>query len=187
MPIATVHTTECACCGPALRAAGLRRRGFIAAMVGAATAPAFLRSARAEDGTPFEAMLLTCIDPRFVTPVNAWMAGQGLKDQFSQFAIAGSAVGVVAPAFAAWHTAFWDNLGASIQLHKIKRVVVVNHRDCGAAAIAYGAESIATPAAETSLHQTVFATFKAELAKRQPALLVSGGLMALDGSVEAFA
>ncbi len=159
----------------------------MAAMVGAAAAPTFIRPAMAEDGKPFEAMLLTCIDPRFVTPVNAWMATRGLKDQFSQFAIAGSAVGVVAPAFATWHAAFWDNLAASIQLHKIKRVVVVNHRDCGAAAIAYGADAIATPAAETNLHRTVFATFKSELAKRQPSMGVEGGLMALDGTVEVFA
>lgn len=181
------HMTTCACCSPLIRAPGLRRRGFMAAMVAATTAPIFFSPAVAEDGTPFEAMLLTCIDPRFVTPVNAWMATRGLKDQFSQFAIAGSAVGVVAPAFATWHAAFWDNLAASIELHKIKRVVVMNHRDCGAAAIAYGASAIATPGAETSLHQTVFTSFKEELSKRQPSMRVEGGLMALDGSVEMLA
>lgn len=63
-------------------------------------APLLVAPARAEDGRAFEAMLLTCIDPRFVTSVYAWMQSRGLKDQFSQFAIAGAAVGVVAPAFA---------------------------------------------------------------------------------------
>jgi carbonic anhydrase len=143
--------------------------------------------ARAEDGTAYDSMLLTCIDPRFVTPVNAWMGTRGLTGKFSQFAIAGAPVGVVAPAFAAWQTAFWDNLGASIQLHKITRVIAVSHRDCGAAEIAYGAASIATPEAETTLHRRVYAEFKAELAKRQPAMRVEGGLMALDGTIEMFA
>lgn len=168
----------CACCTPAVG-----RRG----MLGLATSAFLAPMARAEDGTAYDSMLLTCIDPRFVTPVNAWMGTRGLTGKFSQFAIAGAPVGVVAPAFAAWHTAFWDNLGASIQLHKITRVIAVSHRDCGAAAIAYGEASIATPAAETALHRRVYAEFKAELARRQPAMRVEGGLMALDGSMEMFA
>jgi hypothetical protein len=49
--------------------------------------------------------------------------------------------GVVAPAFKDWHKAFWDNLAASIQLHHIPKVIAINHRDCGAAKIAYGGES----------------------------------------------
>ncbi|WP_421993135.1 carbonic anhydrase [Roseococcus sp.] len=169
----------CACCLPTLG-----RRGIFGLAAGAMLAP---MAARAEDGTAYDSMLLTCIDPRFITPVNAWMGTRGLTDKFSRFGIAGAAVGVVAPAFATWHTAFWDNLGASIQLHKITRVIAVAHRDCGAAAIAYGDASIATPEAETALHTRVYGEFKAEVAKRQPSLRVEGGLMALDGKIEMFA
>lgn len=175
----------CACCGPIFRQPRpVGRRGLLA-LAGGLAGTAFLGGrALAEDGSAYEAMLLTCIDPRFVVPVNGWMEKQGLKGQYSQFAIAGAAVGVVAPAFSAWAPAFWDNLGASIQLHKIRRVIVVGHRDCGAAAIAYGAASIATPAAETALHQQVYATFVAQLAQKQPSMKPSGALMALDGSVQ---
>ena len=59
----------------------------------------------------------------------------------------------------------------------------MNHRDCGAAAIAYGADAIGTPAAENNLHQTVYESFKGQLAARQPRMRVEGGLMALDGTV----
>lgn len=167
----------CACCMPTLG-----RRGVL----GLASAAFLAPLARAEDGTAYEAMLLTCIDPRFVTPVNAWMGTKGLTGKFSQFAIAGGPVGVVAPAFEAWHKAFWDNLGASIQLHKITRVISMGHRDCGAAGIAYGAASIATRDAETAMQRRVYAEFKTELAKRQPAMRAEGGLMALDGTMEMF-
>jgi carbonic anhydrase len=169
----------CACCPPTLGRRGLFGLGAAAALI----AP----RARAEDGTAYDSMLLTCIDPRFITPVNAWMVTRGLTDKFSRFGIAGATVGVVAPAFSTWHTAFWDNLGASIQLHKITRVIAVAHRDCGAAAIAYGDASIATREAETALHTRVYGEFKAEVAKRQPALRVEGGLMALDGKIDMFA
>jgi len=178
--------TGCACCAPPfIRAHAPGRRvmlGLAAGLIGAAALP---RAARAT--TTYDSMLLTCIDPRFVAPVGAWMDSQGLKGKFSQFAIAGAAVGVVAPSFATWSPAFWDNLGASIQLHGIKRVVVVGHRDCGAAKIAYGAEAVATPAAETALHRRVFAEFTTQLAAKQPTMGIAGGLMALDGSVERFA
>jgi carbonic anhydrase len=184
--IGFAHSEGCACCMPAGHVRGIGRRGLLGLAAAAFAAPLFIPPARAEDGTAFEAMLLTCIDPRLVMPVNAWMESRGLKGQYSQFAIAGAAVGVVAPAFATWHAAFWDNLAASIQLHKITRVIVVDHRDCGAAAIAYGVDAIATPDAELNLHKMVYGQFKTELAKRQPAMHAEGGLMALDGSIEMF-
>jgi len=175
----------CACCAPPFAGTHtLARRGMLGLAAGLIGAAALARPARA---ATYDSMLLTCIDPRFVTPVGAWMDGQGLKGRYSQFAIAGAAIGVVAPAFAGWAPAFWDNLGASIQLHSIRRVMVVTHRDCGAARIAYGADALATPAAETALHRRVFGEFSAQLKARQPALAVGGGLMALDGTVEALA
>ena len=174
-------TSACPCCTPTLG-----RRSLFALAAGAVGSGMLARRAAAADGTVYDSMLLTCIDPRFVTPVNAWMASQGLKDNFSQFAIAGASIGVVAPAFAAWAPAFWDNLGASIQLHSIKRVITVTHRDCGAAKIAYGADAIASRDAETALHRRVYGEFAAQLAQRQPRMGLAGGVMALDGSVERF-
>lgn len=83
-------------------------------------------------------MVLSCIDPRFQELVGKYTAGRHLTGKYSQFTIAGASIGVVAPAFKDWHKTFWDNLGASIQLHSIDKVIVINHRDCGAAKIAYG-------------------------------------------------
>ncbi len=170
----------CPCCAPSLG-----RRGFLATAL-AATVAATTRSARAGDGRDYDSMLFTCIDPRLIRPTRIWMEQRGLTDNFSHFAFAGAAIGVVAPAFATWRPAFWDNLAASTQLHRIDRVIVVNHRDCGAAGIAYGAESIATPAAESALHRRVFEEFRTQLTQRQPGMGVEGGLMALDGSIEMF-
>ena len=92
----------------------------------------------------------------------------------------------MAPKFAAWRPAFWDNTATSVQLHRINKIVAIDHRDCGAARIAYGEDSIATPEKETATHRRVLAEFRAAVAKHHPQLAVVTGLMALDGSIEIF-
>lgn len=160
------------------------RRHFLRSAAVAGLAAAFPVKALAATGE-YEAMLLSCIDPRMVTPVYGYMNGRGLAGRYSQFVIAGAGAAVVAPRFEAWRTAFWENLALSIEVHKIRRVIVVDHRDCGAVRLAYGTESIATPKAETETHRKILAEFRAALAKRHPRLAAETGLMALDGSYQA--
>ena len=92
----------------------------------------------------------------------------------------------MAPAFVEWHKAFWDNLATSIKLHGFETVIAIDHRDCGAATIAYGDASIATPEAETETHRKVMAEFRKQVGDHHPALKVETILMALDGSVSTF-
>jgi hypothetical protein len=163
------------------------RRRFLwvsgAGLAAAAFVPSRLLAAK---GT-YEAMLLSCIDPRFQEPVSKYMGGRHLTGKYSQFTIAGAAVGVVAPAFKDWHKAFWDNLDASVQLHSIGKVIAINHRDCGAAKIAYGEAAVADAAAETKTHAAALAEFRKQLAEHHPKMGVETGLMALDGKLEAMA
>jgi carbonic anhydrase len=170
----------CTCCGDILGGRFDRRR-FMQIAAGAAAVAAFPFPAAAAG---YEAMLLSCIDPRTQEPVRAYMDKQGLIGKYSQFTFAGAAIGVVAPKFGAWHKTFWDNLGATVQLHSIKKVVAINHRDCGACRIAYGDKSTSTPEIENEQHRKVFAQFRKEMAKHQPKLAVETGLMAIDGQLE---
>ena len=91
---------------------------------------------------------------------------------------------VVAPAFKDWHKTFWDNLDATIQLHNIKKMIAINHRDCGAAKIAYGDAAVATKEAETETHRKALAEFRKEVNEKQPKLGVETGLMAINGKFE---
>jgi carbonic anhydrase len=134
----------------------------------------------------YEAMILACIDPRVQEAVHVYAQQQGLIGKYSQFVFAGAAIGAVAPSFKDWHKAFWDNLGVSVQLHKIKRIIAIDHRDCGAAKIAYGDAKVANPEIETETHKAALAEFRAEVKKHQPTLAVETGLMALDGSIQIF-
>src|ERR1700744_5339127 len=98
---------------------------------------AFPSLAFAAEGN-YDAMLLTCIDPRFPEPTIKYMEGRNLVGKYSQFTFAGAAIGATAPKFKGWHETFWQNLSASIELHTIPKVIALDHRDCGAARIAYG-------------------------------------------------
>jgi len=132
----------------------------------------------------YEAMLLKCIDPRFTTNTWAYMSARGWQNLYSQFNIAGGPIGVVAPAFAKWHDTFWENLAISVQLHNVKRVVGITHRDCGAAAVAYGDRIKTDKAFETEMNRTALRQFRVEVLKRQPQVVVELGIMDLNGAVE---
>src|SRR5262245_4903016 len=113
-----LHEESCACCS-GLRTILDRRRFVVALVVGGASvafAPHLVFSAEGN----YEAMVLACIDPRMQEPVHRYTVEQNLTGKFSQFVIAGAAIGVVAPAFKDWHKAFWDNLATTIELHRIK-------------------------------------------------------------------
>jgi carbonic anhydrase len=142
-------------------------------------------STRAASGD-YEAMVLGCIDPRVQKLMSAYSEKIGLSGKYSAFKFAGASIGVVAPAFKDWQKTFWDNLAASVTLHNIKKLVVINHRDCGAAQIAFGAQSVANRSIETETHKHALLTFRQQLKERQPKLGVELHLMALDGSVDTF-
>jgi carbonic anhydrase len=169
---------SCACCDPLTTRIG--RRGLLLGAAALTLAPRFVLAAEGEG--KYEAMILGCIDPRLQKPVRDYAVKRGLDGKYSQFTIAGAAIGVVAPAFEKWQVAFWDNLAATIQLHSIETVIAIDHRDCGAAKIAYGDDSISTPQKEDATHKTALAEFRKQVGQRQPKLKIETLLMALDGS-----
>lgn len=172
-----IHHARCGCV-----AAMSRRRAFglgLGTLVAATAAPAL-----AVEDKGYEAMLMKCIDPRFTTNTWAYMAARGWQNLYSQFNIAGGPIAAVAPAFEAWRKTWWDNLGISVQLHSVKRVVGITHRDCGAAAVAYGDRIKTDRAYETEMNVQALRAFRTEVLKRQPQVTVELGIMDLNGAVE---
>jgi hypothetical protein len=170
-----IHHGGCGCLGV------LSRRGVFG-LGAAALAAASTRPALAVD-QGYQAMLLKCIDPRFTTNTWSYMASRGWQNLYSQFNIAGGPIGVVAPKFADWQKTWWDNFEISYGLHDFTRVVAITHRDCGAAAVAYGDQIKTDRAFETAKHTEALRTLRAEVAKRHPDLQVELGIMELNGTV----
>ena len=133
----------------------------------------------------YKAMVLSCMDPRFQLPVFKFIKKKNLIGKHSSFTIAGAAVGVTHIKFKKWHKAFIDNLAASIKLHKIEKLIVINHKDCGAAKIANGKKEF-NPENEKKIHQNSFSKIKKEIKKRFPKLKVELNVIALDSKITKF-
>ena len=132
-----------------------------------------------------KAMVLSCIDPRFQSIVYNYLKKKKLNGNYSSFTIAGSAIGVTAPKFRKWHKTFWDNLATSIKLHKIKKLIVINHRDCGAAKIINGKKTFDN-FHETKIHKSSFNKIKKRFKNKYPNLNIETILISLNKTVEKF-
>ena len=126
----------------------------------------------------YKAMVLSCIDPRFQPKVYKYLKDKNLIGKYSSFTIAGAAIGVTAKKFKKWHTTFFDNLSTSIKLHKIDRLIVINHKDCGAAKIINGKNKF-TSAVENKIHRGSFKKIKKVLTKKYPSLKVNFKILSL--------
>ena len=133
----------------------------------------------------FKAMVLSCMDPRFQHLVHNHLKKKKLTGKYSAFTIAGAAIGVTHNKFKQWHKTFYDNLGTSIQLHKIEKLIVINHKDCGAAKIANQKKEFNT-LEEMKIHLESYIKLKKTIKKKFPKLKIEFYLMSLDKKVKKF-
>ena len=126
----------------------------------------------------YEAMVLSCMDPRFQTKVYKYLKKKKLTGKYSAFTIAGAAIGVTAKKFKKWHSTFLDNLSTSIKLHKINKLIVINHRDCGAAKIVNGEKKFNSKI-ENKIHKDSFKKLKKVLNKKFPLLKINFKILSL--------
>ena len=112
-------------------------------------------------------MVLSCIDPRCQPKINNILKKKKLSGKYSLFSIAGSAVGVTSSKFKTWHNVFWQNLDISLKLHGIKKLIAVNHYDCGAAKLVNKQKKF-NKNIEYKIHQNAFKTLKTKLKKKYP-------------------
>ena len=126
----------------------------------------------------YEAMVLSCMDPRFQSKVYKYLKAKKLTGKYSSFTIAGAAIGVTHKKFKKWHSTFIDNLSTSIKLHKINKLIVINHRDCGAARIVNRNKKFNFKI-ENKIHKDSFQKIKKVLNKKFPNLKVNFKILSL--------
>jgi hypothetical protein len=131
-----------------------------------------------------DTFVVSCIDPRFVEDPAALLHALGRGGRYSEMRIAGAALAAVNEAQPAWSSALWDNLAASRQLHGVRRVTFLNHRDCGAVNAWAGRKLSDDPQEELRVHAEILNRAAAEVRRRHPDMEVEIKLMALDGTVQ---
>lgn len=159
----------------------IHRRELGMMLVGIAGSSLMPRVARASTIT---ALAVTCIDYRLVDDAVRFFDVQHLTNDYDQVSLAGASLAAVSPKFPSSNAAFWDHVTIAKQLHKIREVIVLDHRDCGAFKVAFGKDYQGEGAAETAQHKMVMEQVKTKLATTHPDLMAQFYLMALNGKTD---
>lgn len=157
------------------------RRTLGKLLAGAAGASALPGAVQAATVT---ALAVTCIDYRLVDDAVRFFDHKHMTNDYDQVSLAGAALAAVSDKFPSSNAAFWNHIDIAKTLHHIKKVIVVDHRDCGAYKVAFGQDYQGQGAGETAQHKSVMEQVKAKLAETHPELENEFWLMALDGKAE---
>ena len=133
----------------------------------------------------YKAMVLSCMDPRFQPIVYNYLKKKNLNGKYSSFTIAGAAIGVTATKFKKWHKTFWDNIDTSIKLHNIRKLIVINHQDCGAAKIING-KKVFSKFNEQKIHKNSFKKIKKVFKKKYPKLNIELNIISLNKKIKKY-
>lgn len=136
------------------------------------------------------AMLITCIDYRYPHRIVDVMDSLGLTGLYDHFVLAGASLGAHVPG---WQAVLIQHIRAALALqHHIKKIVILDHRDCGAYRVpdqigvpsdilAQGLERDILPSVEQACHlsvaQKLVPILKSQLAKDIPDLKVDAILL----------
>jgi carbonic anhydrase len=132
-----------------------------------------------------KAMVLSCMDFRFVDDKVNFLNKIGYRDDYSKFVLAGSSLGYNQDTFPEWSKSFDKHIELAKDLHNIDEVIVVDHMDCGAYRILYDNPSMSKEE-EYKLHQKNLHEFKSLINKKFPSLRVTLLLINLDGTTTEF-
>ena len=131
-----------------------------------------------------EALVLSCMDYRLIDETERYMSSRGLRDRYDHVILAGASLGAITDKYPAWNKTFWEHLEVSIQLHQIHKVIVIDHRDCGAYKVIFEEDFSKDPAKETAIHRETLHEFRRQVMNKYPELEVELLLMSLTGDVE---
>ena len=112
-------------------------------------------------------MVLTCIDPRCQPKINSTMKKKKLIGKYSLFSIAGSTLGITSKNLKNWEKVFWKNFSISYHLHGIKKLIAINHYDCGLAKM-LNKKKLFNKQIEKKIHDKSFKSLKKSFSKKYP-------------------
>jgi carbonic anhydrase len=131
-----------------------------------------------------KALVLTCIDFRFVDLENIFLKSINLDHQYDLLTLAGASLALTNFPSEADTKTFWEQLDLSVKLHTIQKVIILDHQDCGAYAIKIDAHLSDNLTQEVATHKLYLNQASRQIKERYPHLEVELYFVKLDGTVE---
>jgi hypothetical protein len=130
-------------------------------------------------------LVVSCVDFRLRDEVATLLnVNLGLLDDYDEIALPGASLGLDAPQYAHCQRTIHDVIDLMKDLHHIQRIILIDHRGCGAFKLIKGEDATSTRAKEYETHKAVLLQVKSQLKTKFPKLEVYTLLMGLDGVVE---
>jgi carbonic anhydrase len=129
-------------------------------------------------------LLISCVDFRLIDETDKLMKQLGLEDDFDKVSLPGASLALVNEKYTCWGKTIEDTIGILQQLHNIKQIVFLDHRDCGAYKMLVGQEYLETREKETAEHTKILNKARNIIKEKFPQLKVYTFLMGVDGVVE---
>lgn len=171
------------CCARHSTWPAFSRRGLLGSLAVAGVVAAGFKPGIARASGHAEALLVTCMDYRLVNEVENYMTARGLRDKYDHLILAGASLGALNDKFPTWNEVFWTHLDLAVQLHEVHRVIVIDHRDCGAYKLVLGEGAVKDADTEFKSHVKQLYALRSQVTARHSHMEVEIGLMALDGTV----
>lgn len=130
-------------------------------------------------------LVISCVDFCFQNesayPFNNIL---GLLDDYDNIMIPGRSISLVVKEYPSWQKTIEKMIPLLRKLHNITRIVLLDHRDCGAYGLIFGKDHMKNKDEELKLYREVMFKVKKLIEDRFPDLKVYCMLMGLDGIVE---
>lgn len=160
------------------------RRAFLrAAGLGGAIASWFWLTGKPVLAADYQAraLVLSCIDFRFITFEQSFLESQNLKQAYDWVALAGASLALTGFPHAAEAEAFWDQLALSKKIHQISKVIILDHQDCGAYASKFEIMPKDDLEAEQQIHTQYLNQAYQQVKQHHPELIIELYFMLLNG------
>ena len=122
------------------------------------------------------------MDYRFIDETIELIKNDCCIDGFDYTVLAGASLGYNQEQYGCWKTTFLNHIDLAIKLHDIKKIIVVDHEDCGAYKMFYP-DLKYCPKREKKYHYINISDFLESVNKIYPDIPVVGYLLTLNNKL----
>ena len=121
-------------------------------------------------------LVLSCIDHRLIDDTIDVLKQENSIDGLDHIILAGASLGFNQMEYLDWRTTFVEHLDLAIKLHDIKKIIVVDHDDCGVYNLFYS-DTIEHPYLERGYHYKNIRQCIKKIKELYPTISVVGYLL----------